>query len=402
MQSTPSFGAGFSGDSFAAFAQLRQQAPVFKFSVYEHDAWLITRFEDVVAVLKDARFGLSPTRQLKLSEDAANAANVGPLDGTSHLLSTDGLDHRRLRNLVSKGFTPKFVEGLRPQVRSLAQELIDAIEASGSREFDLIDSFAFPLPINVISGMLGLPLEDREKFRAWSDSMFRAVGVTADEQLDNTAEMTAFTDYLLGLFELKRREPGDDLVSALVRAEDAGDTLSEQELISMVALLIFAGHETTVNLLGNGMLALLTHPAELAKLRAQPDLLGSAVEELLRLEGPVTLTAPRFALEDLTLGGQQIRAGEMVMAALSSANRDETQFTDPDELDIARKLNKHIAFGQGVHYCLGAPLARMEAEEALGALLERFPDLSLNAAPDTLTWRVNPQLRGLEALPLRY
>lgn len=401
MQSTPPSDASFFGDS-AAFAQLRQQAPVYKFRVYEHDAWLITRFEDIVAVLKDPRFGLGATRQLKLSEDAASSASVGPLDGTPHLLSTDGLDHRRLRSLVSKGFTPKFVEGLRPQVQSLARELIDAIEASGDREFDLIDSFAFPLPINVISGMLGLPLEDREKFREWSDSMFKAVGVTADRQLDNTAEMAAFTDYLLGLFELKRRSPGDDLVSALVRAEDAGDTLSEQELISMVALLIFAGHETTANLLGNGLLALLTHPAELAKLRAQPDLLGSAVEELLRLEGPVTLTAPRFALEDLTLSGQQIRAGEMVMAALSSANHDETQFTDPDELDIARGLNKHIAFGQGVHYCLGAPLARMEMEEALKMLLERFPDLALNTAPDALTWRVNPQLRGLEALPLRY
>ena len=399
MQSLPSFGASASGDSFAAFAQLRQQAPVFKFRAYEHDAWLVTRFEDVVAVLKDARFGVSPNRHLNVSE---GATNLGPLDETPNLLSTDGLDHRRLRNLVSKSFTPKFVEGLRPQVQSLARELIDAIEASGSREFDLVDSFAFPLPINVISGMLGLPLEDREKFREWSDSMFRAVGVTADQQFDNTAEMAAFTNYLLELVELKRRQPGNDLVSALVRAEDKGDTLDEQELISMVALLIFAGHETTVNLLSNGMLALLTHPAELAKLRAQPDLLGSAVEELLRLEGPVTLTAPRFALEDLTLGGQQIRAGEMVMAALSSANHDEAQFTDPDELNIARKLNKHIAFGQGVHYCLGAPLAWMEAEEALRALLERFPDLSLNADPDTLPWRVNPQLRGLEALPLKY
>ena len=283
MDTTQPFDATFFKDPFPAFAKLRQHAPVQKVNVYGQEGWLVTRFEDALTVLKDPRFVLAVEDQ---------RPPEGPIFRVfPQLLNTDGLDHRRLRKMVSKGFTPRFIEGLRPGVRRRAHELIDEIEASGGA-FDFIGAFAFPLPIDVISDMLGLPVSDRSRLRAWSEALF--------DDLDNFTltskhpeEMAEFMDYLKGLFEHKRTNPGDDLISALVRAEEGEDTLSEEELIGMVTMLIFAGHETTTNLLGNGMLALLTHPAQLAKLRAQPELMPSAVEELLRLETPVTMAAPR-------------------------------------------------------------------------------------------------------------
>lgn len=395
MEPEFSFTPEYFANPFPALAHLRQDAPISKIKVGGRDTWLVTRFDDAVAVLKDDRFSLRPT-------GAAERRSVGvggPLGSSPHLLSTDGLDHRRLRDLVGKGFTPRFVEGLRPQIEGIAQRLLDAIEASGARTFDFIEAFAFPLPIDVIMGMLGLPPADRTKFRHWSDAIFSTIG---SPDADSQADMDAFVAYLSGLFEEKRQHPGDDLISALVLNDGADDALSHEELIAMVMLLIFAGHETTVNLLGNGLLALLTRPEVLARLRAEPELMPSAVEELLRLEGPVTMPGPRFATEDVTLDGHTILAGESVLVALASANRDESRFKDPDELDIARELNKHLAFGQGVHYCLGAPLARLEAQVALAAVLDRFPNLALDADPAALAWRANPALRGLQTLPLRY
>ena len=387
------FDATFFSDPFPTFAKLRRHAPVQKIDdVYGRGAgWLVTRFDDVLTVLKDPRFVLAVEDQRPTS---GSLMRVYP-----NLTGTDGPYHRRLRRAVSKGFTPRFVEGLRPRVKRLAHELIDEIEAADGREFDFIGAFAFPLPIDVISYMLGLPTSDREKLRAWSEIIFDDLGGDTSQHPE---EMAEFVIYLKGLFERKRTNPEDDLISALVRVEEGEDALSEEELIGMVTVLIFAGHETTKNLLGNGVLALLTHPEQLAKLRAQPELMPGAVEELLRLESPSTMVIPRYATEDIMLGEHLIRAGEMVVPSPSSANRDEAQFTDPETLDIARQLNKHIAFGQGVHYCLGAPLARLEAQEALAALLERFPELTLNADPENLTWRANPALRGLSALPLRY
>ncbi|WP_102124752.1 cytochrome P450 [Deinococcus planocerae] len=333
--------------------------------------WLIARFDDAVSALKDQNLALGQFWE-GVPEVGGNVQAAFP-----NVLNTDGLDHRRLRALVSEGFTPRFVESLRPRVRHLAHELIDAIEATGGRGFDLMEAFAAPLPIRVISDMLGLPAGDHERLRVWADQLTDDIG----QRMSGYPEsMEAFKAYLRALFEHQRARPGDDLVSAMVRAGEGGDALSERELIGMTSLLIFAGHETTVRLIGSGMLALLRRPDAVAELRARPELLAPAVEELLRLEGPATMTSPRSALADVRLSDCTVRAGELVVA-LASANRDETQFAGPDELHIARGLNRHLAFSRGVHSSLWAPLARLEVQEVIGALLERFPHLALNIDP---------------------
>jgi cytochrome P450 len=305
-----------------------------------------------------------------------------------------------LRALVSKAFTPRLIERMRPRVQAIADGLLDAVQDRGG--MDLIDGYAFPLPITVIAELLGVPAEDRNNFREWSDAAVS--GNASQEYLEEILipHMQAFTDYLRALFEEKHANPRDDLVSALVQAEEAGDKLSEDELLGMVFLLLVAGHETTVNLIGNGVLALLQHPDQLRKLKDDPSLIKPAVEELLRYDGPVETSTERFAREDVDMGRTVIPRGEMVLVVLAAADHDPERFSDPDNLDITRTDNRHLAFGKGVHHCLGAPLARMEGQIAISTLLRRMPNLRLKGSPESLSWRPGMILRGLRGLPVEF
>jgi cytochrome P450 len=289
---------------------------------------------------------------------------------------------------------------MRPRVQAIADGLLDAVQDRGG--MDLIDDYAFPLPITVIAELLGVPAEDRNNFREWSDAAVS--GNASQEYLEEILipHMQAFTDYLRALFEEKHANPRDDLVSALVQAEEAGDKLSEDELLGMVFLLLVAGHETTVNLIGNGVLALLQHPDQLRKLKDDPSLIKPAVEELLRYDGPVETSTERFAREDVDMGRTVIPRGEMVLVVLAAADHDPERFSDPDNLDITRTDNRHLAFGKGVHHCLGAPLARMEGQIAISTLLRRMPNLRLKEPPESLSWRPGMILRGLRGLPVEF
>jgi cytochrome P450 len=396
------FDPAFTADPYPTYARLRSSAPVYRAALPDgRGVWLITRYEDVLAVLKDQRFvkdwhgALTPEQ---LAQVPPIPEVMKPL--SRNMLDTDPPDHERLRALVSKAFTPRLIERLRPRVQAISDGLLDAVQGRG--EMDLIDDYAFPLPITVIAELLGVPAEDRNNFREWSDAAVS--GNASQEYMEEILipHMQAFTDYLRSLFEEKRANPGDDLVSALVRAEEAGDRLSEDELLGMVFLLLVAGHETTVNLIGNGALALLQHPDQLRKLKEDPSLIKPAVEELLRYDGPVETSTERFAREDVEIGGQVIPRGEMVLVVLAAADHDPERFSDPDELDITRTDNRHLAFGKGIHHCLGAPLARMEGQIAISTLLRRMRNLRLKGSPESLSWRPGMILRGLRGLPVEF
>jgi cytochrome P450 len=352
----------------------------------------------VEAALTDPRL----VKDLRLARSPEELARVPAVPEAMRylrhqMLSRDPPDHTRLRRLVSKAFTPRMVEQLRPRVQAIADSLLDSVAGRG--EMDLIDEYAFPLPITVIAEMLGIPAADRDRFRQWSDALVAAVppqpaGPAAVEAAE------ALRRYLERLFEERRRVPAEDLITGLVQVEEAGDKLSEQELQGMVYLLLVAGYETTVNLIGSGTLALLEHPDQLAKLRNAPALLPAAVEELLRFCSPVATSTVRYAAADIAVREVIIPKGDMVFVVIAAANRDPARFLSPDVLDITRADNKHLAFGHGIHYCLGGPLARLEGEIALGTLLRRMPGLRLGVAPEALTWRPNLVLRGLVKLPV--
>jgi cytochrome P450 len=312
------------------------------------------------------------------------------------MLDVDPPDHTRLRALVSKAFTPRLIEQLRPRIESLTNGLVDNVEHAGC--MDLIRDFALPLPATVIAEMLGVPAADRHRFHGWSNALIQAASTWGMVRAIPNA--LAFTRYIRRIVERRKRDPQDDLISALVQAEEAGDRLSGDELVAMVFLLLVAGHETTVNLIGNAALALLKHPEQLEKLRSDPALLPSAIEELLRYSSPVELATERYAREDAMIAGVPIPRGEVVFAVIASANRDERQFTAPDTLDLAREPNKHLSFGLGPHYCLGAPLARLEGQIAISTLFSRLPNLRLATSRDSLRWRAGLILRGLQSLPL--
>ena len=357
--------------------------------------WVISRYRDTVEFLRDGRFTKD---RYKLTEaDRLRYFRVeefGQLD--KHMLNADPPVHSRLRSLVSQAFTARRVEALRPRITAIAQRLLDALPASGS--VDLLEAFAFPLPITVIAELLGVPLEDQHLFREWTTILLAPRGNQL-EPLRKTA--IQLQQYFQGFLARRRAEPRDDLTSALLAAEEQGDRLTPVELMSMVFLLMVAGHETTVNLLGNGVWALLRHPEQLARLREDPSLMETAVEEMLRYCGPVRHTTSRFAVEELEFAGQRIPAGEMIVASLLSANHDAEQFPEPERFDIARTPNRHIAFGSGIHFCLGAPLARLEALLALPPLLERLAGLRFAEDPSTLRWR-SGLIHGLERLPIAF
>ncbi|HEX4323689.1 MAG TPA: cytochrome P450 [Gaiellaceae bacterium] len=395
----------FRADTYATFARMREDDPLLCQPGLDGESpiWFVTRYDDGEAILlDDERFVRDP--RLALTPDELAAFDVGLPDSMafidSNMLNRDGDDHRRLRRLVSKAFTPRMIERLRPRIQEIADGLIDPVAARG--EMELVSSFAFPLPITVIAELLGVPPADRDRFREWSDAMVRPALAAAELERFG-ALMTELVAYLHVLFEERRSEPGEDLVSALVAVEDGGDTLSEEELSSMVALLIVAGHETTVSLIGNATLALLTHPEQLAELRRDPSLLPRAVEELIRYDGPVERTLNRWAAVDVELRGRTIHRGDAVIVILGAADRDPERFDDPDRLDLAaERETRLLAFGRGSHFCLGAPLARLEAEIALGTLLRRLPGLRLALPQEDLRWRPVPLFRSLVALPVAW
>lgn len=373
------------------------------------DIWLITRYDDAVAMLlNDEAFSVNPLSALTPEQRAAIPPSQEFLPLSRSLLTLDPPDHTRLRRLVQPWFSGRAIEALRPRMTVLAEDLLDAAEAAAAergetapnRRMDLVPAFAYPLPVMVISDMLGIPREDMPRIQRWAAVLLERRG----EQMtpEQRESIDAFADYLRALMDEKRQNPGDDLTSFLVSAEEEGDRLDADELLSMVFVLFVAGHITTVNLIGSAVVALLTHPDQMATLRADPGLTRNAIEETLRYWGAAEMIFPRIALRDLEIVGVAIAQRERVTVSLASADRDPAKFTDPDVFDIARKdANRHIAFGKGIHVCLGAPLARLEGEVALEVLLRRYPDLHLDIPEEDLRYR-DTFLRGFAEIPLRF
>ena len=390
-------------DPQAIYAKMRAEDPVHRTtSLYGgRPVWVLTRYDDCVSMLKDQRFGKDIYRALPGEIAESWWGPEAPSDDpwamiNRHMLNLDPPDHTRLRPVVHKAFTPRMVENLRPRIAEIANNLLDNM--ADSREGDLIEQFAFPLPITVIAEMLGIPAADREQFRRWTKTLL----FSPDED-ENRTSLMEFGMYMNQLIDDRHASPKDDITSALVQAEDDGDSLNRMELLSMLFLLLVAGHETTVNLIGNGTLALLQHPDQMVKLRQNRALMKTAVEEMLRFNGPVDMTTLRYAFEDIELGGTVIPQGEGVWASLLAANRDPAQFPDPDTFDITRDPNRHIAFGNGIHYCVGAPLARLEGTIAISTLLDRISALELAVPEDTLEWSTGfLTIHGMNAMPVRY
>ncbi|RJQ88109.1 cytochrome P450 family protein [Amycolatopsis panacis] len=359
---------------------------------------LVTGYEDARTLLADPRLSKDQQRvdeliasKLGLADSAAGAAS----ELTRNMLTSDPPNHTRLRKLVNKAFTPRTVARLRPRIEQLTRELLD--EMAGREQVDLMTAFALPLPIAVICELLGVDPRDRGDFVGWSNTVLSGA---VDVDAMNAAAGQLY-ELLAKLVEDKRADPGEDMLSELIQVSEEGDRLAANELVGMAFLLLSAGYETTVNLIGNATLALLRAPDQAAKLRADPSLLPGAVEEFLRYDGPINLATTRFTTEEVEVGGATIAAGEFVEISLLAANRDADKFPDPDELDVTRAAGGHLAFGHGIHYCVGAPLARMEAEIALGGLLSRFPDLALAVPEEELRYRTSPLVHGLESLPVR-
>ncbi|MEH6971642.1 MULTISPECIES: cytochrome P450 family protein [unclassified Bacillus (in: firmicutes)] len=394
------FTSEFKEKAYPFYAKLREYDPVYRFTLLNGQiAWLITRYEDAQTVLKDDRFIKNPHTMLSQKQINKMFPTLERDLLINHMLSSDPPDHARLRNLVHKAFTPKMIEELRDRIQEITDTLLDEVQNKG--KMNLVDEFAFPLPIIVICEMLGIPPEDRDQFREWSDTLIEASNRPEKIQKARPT-FQSFIKYMGHLIEDRRKNSTEDLVSALIHAETEGEKLTEKELYSMILLLIVAGHETTVNLIGNGVLALLQHPKQLENLKSNPELISSAIEEVLRFYGPVELATNRWAGEDVLIHEKLIRKGDMVVVALASANRDESKFENPDLFDITRKNNRHLGFGMGIHYCLGAPLARLEGQIALLTLLRRMPNLQLNTDAKTLKWRPTYLMRGLIELPVMF
>ncbi|MFI0218679.1 cytochrome P450 [Streptomyces lydicus] len=387
------YGEDFTANPYKYYAKLRAQGPVHRVRVPNGpDVWLVVGHEAVRGALTDPR----------LSKNWRASGQLGPAGEESalftNMLDADPPHHTRLRKLVAKEFTARRVEALRPRVQQITDELLDAMLAAPDGRADLVEALAFPLPMTVICELIGVPAMDREAFRGWSNEL---VAPTGDEAA--YAATVAMSDYLVGLIEARRKDPGEGLLSDLIRTSDEdGDQLSREELVGTAFLLLVAGHETTVSLLSNGVRALLQHPAQLAALRADFSLLDNAVEEMLRYDGPVETATWRFSSEPVEIGGTLIPAGETILVALASASRDPERYSAADDFDITRDARGHAAFGHGIHFCLGAPLARLEARVALRSLLERCPDLALDVDPGALTWRTGMLIRGTERLPVRW
>jgi pimeloyl-[acyl-carrier protein] synthase len=387
----------FHADPYPFYHALREKDPVHQSPM---GFWVLTRYDDVVTSLRDPRYGRDGFAPLI-------EATYGPETAEGNLprsmLMRDPPDHTRLRALVNKAFTPRVIEGMRAHIQAIVDRLLDKVQ--GARSMDVIDDLAYPLPVTVICEMLGVPLDDQNAIRGWSSDIARsldAIGLMADPDIvaRGVAARRNLTEYFRRLLPERRQHPKADLLSLLIGVEEQGDRLNEGELLAMCLLLFIAGHETTVNLIGNGTLALLEHPDQMARFKGDPALIPSAIEELLRYDSPVQWTA-RITNANVELGGREIPNGSMIIVAIGAANRDPSHFPDPDRLDIARSDNRHVSFGFGIHFCLGAPLARVEGQIALGTLLRRMPDLALQTGA-TLDWRESSALRGLKRLPVTF
>ncbi|PWI16088.1 cytochrome P450 [Streptomyces sp. Act143] len=395
----------FASDPYPAYAWLREHSPVHWTTLPSGvEAWLVTRYADARQALADGRLSKNPAHH---AEDAQGKSRTGipgerSANLMTHLLNIDPPDHTRLRRLVSKAFTPRRVAEFEPRVQELTDGLIDRFAPRG--EADLIHEFAFPLPIYAICDLLGVPREDQDDFRDWAGMMIRHGGGPRGGVARSVKKIRG---YLADLIHRKRNDLGDDLISGLIRASDHGEHLTENEAAAMCFVLLFAGFETTINLIGNGAYALLRNPDQRARLqesieRGETGLLDTGIEELLRYDGPVELATWRYATEPLSIGGQSIATGDPVLVVLAAADRDPTRFEEPDTLDLSRRDNQHLGYGHGIHYCLGAPLARLEGRAALETLLRRLPDLQLAADPVDLRWRGGLIMRGLRDLPVRF
>jgi len=389
-------GSQFRSNPYPFYAHLRKDHPVIQ--VVTPDgllAWLITRYDDVLNALKDKR----------LSKDKANLGEKPPWVPkyfeplARNMLDVDDPDHARLRTLVHKAFTPKLIETLRESIETLSEELIEAAKRRG--RMDLIAEFALPLPVAVISQMLGSPKREQDKFHRWSNAIVSSQS-SKFGALKAIPSVVSFLRYIRRLVRLRQVNPENDLTTAMIQAEEAGDRMNMDEMLAMIFLLLIAGHETTVNLIGNGMRALLTHPEQMEKLHADPSLVASAVEEMLRFDSPVEMATERYTKEGIEVGGVAIPAGARVYAVIASANRDEQQFERADQFDITRSNNRHLSFGMGTHYCLGAPLARMEGQIAITALLKHMPKLRLRVPYNEIRWRPGLVLRGVKSLPVEF
>ncbi|MGW0854300.1 cytochrome P450 family protein [Streptomyces sp. NPDC002690] len=386
-------GEAFTRDPYPCYAELRARGPVHRVVLPGGTpAWLVVGYEAGRELLADQR----------LSKEWRNASpllNLHQMTAGRSMLSSDAPDHTRLRKLVSREFTPRRMEQLAPRIQNMTDHLLDAMLAEPDRRTDLVDALSFPLPMAVICELLGVPDMDRVSFREWSNTALSST----DAEVRRSA-VTSMNAYIALMLDDKRKKPGDDLMSALIHtADEEGDRLSGDELAGMAWLLLVAGHETTVNLITNGVLHLLAHPDQLAALRADPGLLGNAVEEILRYDSPVETPTFRFTTGPLDVGGTVIPGGgELVLVAMADANRDPARFEGADRFDITRDARGHISFGHGIHYCLGAPLARVEARVAIGSLLTRCPGLRLDTDPDRLVWRTGMLIRGPEHLPIAW
>jgi cytochrome P450 len=377
------------------YRRLRAKGPVARVVMWGAvPVWLVTRYTEARALLNDPRLSKDHARLQTLFPPGTGGAHTFPVNAT--MLMTDPPDHTRLRRLVLKAFTSRAVERLRPGIERITDELLDNLErAAADGPVDLVESFAMPLPVRVIGDLLGVPAALRDRFRTAVEPLLS----TVDPSEVGTAS-EALATLLRKLIHEKRQDPRRDLLTALIEARHNGDQLSDDELLTTAYLLILAGYETTVNLIGNAILALLQNPSQLAALRGEPSMLPTAVEEFLRYESPINVATIRFTTVPIRVGDVEIPANEFVMIALLAANRDDEQFSDADQLDIARKPNSHLAFGHGIHYCVGAPLARMEAEIALGRMLARFCRITLDDAA-TVLYRTSTLTRALRSLPVQ-
>jgi pimeloyl-[acyl-carrier protein] synthase len=399
MTSTQTFdwvSQDFLRDPYVHYKRLRETEPVHFNEA--RGGWMLTRYNDMVGVLRDDdRFSAERVGPQIQGQDGAERL---PQDGFPRsMLGSDPPDHTRLRTLVNKAFTPRRIRELTGRIQELVDGSLDRVADQG--EMEVITDFAYPLPITVIAEMLGVPGEDRDFFRDASQKIAVALGPIEDMQVALRAMegRNQLVEYFNEIIPKRKGESRDDLITALLGAEEAGDFLSHGELLAMLLLLLVAGHETTVNLIGNGLLALLRNPDQLQRLRSEEGIERHAVEELLRYDSPVQMTG-RIAKEDVEVGGKAVRAGQFVSTIVASANRDPEAFRDPDSLDLAREPCNHLSFSAGIHFCLGAQLARLEGQIALSSIVRRFPNLKL--ASDDLRWRPAPILRGLVALPVTF
>ncbi|GGO26266.1 cytochrome P450 family protein [Deinococcus humi] len=393
----------FKANPFGFYQRLREDAPVFPVTLRianrAQRAWLVTRYHDVLALLKDDESFVKNPRNAMTPEQLRKAPGTnlpGPFKVLqTGLLSIDGAAHDRLKVLVHQAFTPRTVERMRGLAQQAADDALDAAQRRGSA--DLISEFALPVPLLVIGRLLGVPDKDHKRFSAWTRAL---ISIGDRNPLLAVPSILSFLSYMRRLVRDRRTSPQNDLISALVIAQEKQDALNDDEILSMIFLLLSAGHETTVNLIGSGALALIQHPDQLERLRSDPALIKPAVEELVRFVAPVEQSTERYAAHDLQIAGVHIPKGELVIGVLASANRDAAQFEQPNTLDLGRANNRHLGFGLGMHYCLGAPLARLEAQIALGTLVDRASNLQLAVRADRLTWRRGFVVRGLERLPV--